>query len=83
MSCKRIFKRIKTKVTRRNELDEGKILPVKSNAHFNTYLKEIASLCGIKINLTHHIAKKTFATTVLLLNDVPMEIVSKLWVILR
>lgn len=55
-----------------------KILPSKTNAHFNAYLKEIASLCGIEINLTHHIARKTFATTVLLLNDVPMEVVSKL-----
>ena len=29
-------------------------------------------------SLTHHIIKKTFASTVLLYNDVPMEIVSKL-----
>ena len=33
---------------------------------------------GIEFNLTHHIARKTFATTVLLYNEVPMEIVSKL-----
>ncbi|SDL83825.1 Site-specific recombinase XerD [Salinimicrobium catena] len=59
-------------------LIQGKILPSKTNAHFNAYLKEIADLCDIKINLTHHIARKTFATTVLLLNDVPMEVVSKL-----
>lgn len=59
-------------------LAEGKVLPSKTNAHFNAYLKEIADLCEIKINLTHHIARKTFATTVLLLNDVPMEVVSKL-----
>jgi len=57
---------------------EGKVLPSKTNAHFNAYLKEIADLCELKINLTHHIARKTFATTVLLLNDVPIEIVSKL-----
>ncbi|WP_029034064.1 site-specific integrase [Salinimicrobium terrae] len=55
-----------------------KILPSKTNSHFNAYLKEIANLCELKINLTHHIARKTFATTVLLLNDVPMEVVSKL-----
>ncbi len=60
------------------ELKDGRLLPSKTNAHFNAYLKEIASICGIKINLTHHIARKTFATTVLLLNDVPMEVVSKL-----
>ncbi len=59
-------------------LPEGKVLPSKTNAHFNAYLKEIADLCKININLTHHIARKTFATTILLLNDVPIEVVSKL-----
>ncbi len=37
-----------------------------------------ADILGIEKNLTHHIARKTFATTVLLYNDVPMEIVSEL-----
>jgi integrase/recombinase XerD len=59
-------------------LSDGRVLPSKTNAHFNSYLKEIADLCGIKKNLTHHLARKTFATTVLLYNDVPIEIVSKL-----
>ncbi|WP_420572932.1 site-specific integrase [Kordia sp.] len=54
------------------------VLPIISNQKFNSYLKEIAELIGITKNLTHHIARKTFATTVLLYNDVPMEIVSKL-----
>lgn len=54
------------------------VFPRISNPKFNAYLKEIADVAGIKINLTHHIARKTFATTVLLYNDVPMEIVSKL-----
>ena len=49
-----------------------------SNTIFNLYLKEIADVVGIEFNLTHHIARKTFASTVLLYNDVPMEIVSKL-----
>ena len=54
------------------------LLPVISNQKFNSYLKEIAEIVGIDKRLTHHIARKTFATTVLLYNDVPMEIVSKL-----
>ena len=33
---------------------------------------------GIKKNPTHHLARKTFASSVLLYNDVPMEIVSEL-----
>lgn len=49
-----------------------------SNANFNAYLKEIADVCYIEINLTHHIARKTFASTVLLYNNVPIEVVSKL-----
>ncbi|MCB0746640.1 MAG: integrase catalytic domain-containing protein, partial [Ignavibacteriae bacterium] len=49
-----------------------------SNTKFNAYLKEIADVVGIDFNLTHHIARKTFATTVLLSNNVPMDIVSRL-----
>ena len=55
-----------------------KLFPLISNQKFNSYLKEIAEIVGIDKNLTHHIARKTFATTVLLYNDVPMEIVSEL-----
>ena len=54
------------------------LLPVISNQKYNSYLKEIAELVGIEKNLTSHIGRKTFATTVLLYNDVPMEIVSEL-----
>ena len=54
------------------------VFPRMSNPKFNAYLKEIADVVGIKFNLTHHIARKTFATTVLLYNNVPIEIVSKL-----
>ncbi len=54
------------------------ILPRISNQKFNSYLKEIAEVIGIEKNLTHHTARKTFASTVLLYNDVPMEIVSEL-----
>jgi len=41
-------------------------------------LKEIASIVGINKRLTTHTARKTFASTVLLYNDVPIEIVSEL-----
>ena len=58
--------------------DDEYIFPKSQNAVFNRYLKEIAAITGIKKRLTHHIARKTFATTILLYNDVPMDIVSKL-----
>lgn len=54
------------------------LLPKLSNQKFNSYLKEIADIIGINKRLTHHTARKTFATTVLLYNNVPMEIVSEL-----
>jgi integrase/recombinase XerD len=55
-----------------------RIFPSISNQKFNSYLKEIADILGINKRLTHHVARKTFASTVLLFNDVPMEIVSEL-----
>ncbi len=56
----------------------NKLLPVNSNQKYNAYLKEIADLCGFTIPLTSHIARHTFATTVTLANDVPIETVSSL-----
>ena len=55
-----------------------KKFPPISNQKFNSYLKEISVVIDIDKKLTHHIARKTFATTVLLYNDIPMEIVSEL-----
>jgi site-specific recombinase XerD len=57
-------------------LNRGKLLPMISNQKTNAYLKEIATLCGITKNLIYHMARHTFATTVTLANDVPMETVS-------
>lgn len=44
----------------------------------NAYLKEIAVISDIPKPLTFHVARHTFATTVTLLNGVPMESVSKM-----
>jgi len=54
------------------------VFPRLSNQRYNSYLKEIAEIIGIEKRLTTHIARKTFATTVLLYNDIPMEVVSEL-----
>jgi len=59
-------------------LHSGKVLPVLSNQKMNAYLKEIADVCKIHKNLTFHMARHTFATTVTLSNGVPMESVSKM-----
>jgi len=57
---------------------KGTLLPVMTNQKMNAYLKEIADLCKIKKELTFHIARHTFATTVTLNNGVPIETVSKM-----
>ena len=56
---------------------DGKLFPILSNQKMNAYLKEIADICGIKKNLTFHLARHTFAT-MSLSKGVPMESVSKM-----
>ncbi len=56
---------------------DGKLFPILSNQKTNSYLKEIADICGIKKNLTFHMARHTFAT-MSLSKGVPMESVSKM-----
>ena len=60
------------------ELPDDKILPVLSNQKMNAYLKEISDVCGITKNLTFHLARHTFATTVTLSKGIPIETVSKM-----
>jgi site-specific recombinase XerD len=64
--------------THQESLDTELLLPVLSNQKMNAYLKEIADLCEINKNLTFHLARHTFATTVTLTNGVPIESVSKM-----
>ena len=59
-------------------INEDKLLPILSNQKMNAYLKEIAGVCEIEKELTFHIARHTFATTVTLTNGVPIESVSKM-----
>ena len=44
----------------------------------NSYLKEIGDVCGINKNITFHLARHTFATTVTLANNVGIESVSRM-----
>lgn len=60
------------------QLPKGQLLPVLSNQKLNSYLKEIADLCGINKNITFHLARHTFATTTTLAKGVPIETVSKM-----
>ncbi|MDE5611682.1 MAG: site-specific integrase [Odoribacter sp.] len=59
-------------------LPDDALIPISSNQKVNAYLKEIADLCGIQKNLTYHLARHTFATTITLSKGVSMESVSKM-----
>src|ERR1700689_4429336 len=54
------------------------VFPKISNQEMNRSLKMIAEICSIKKYLTFHLARHTFATTVTLMNGVPIETISKL-----
>ena len=55
----------------------GVLLPVISNQRMNSYLGEIAGICGIKKPLTMHIARHSFACLALA-NGVSMEIIARM-----
>ncbi len=57
---------------------QNRLFPNIANQKLNSYLKEIADICGITKNITFHLARHTFATTVTLTNGVPIESVSKM-----
>jgi site-specific recombinase XerD len=59
-------------------VESNYLLPVRSNQKMNAYLKEIADVCGITKKLTTHVARHTFATTVTLAHNIPIEVVSKM-----
>lgn len=59
-------------------IKEDKFLPILSNQKMNAYLKEIVTVCGINKELIFHIARYTFATTVILTYRVLIESVSKM-----
>ncbi len=54
-------------------IERGTLLPMIANQPFNAFLKEIAIISKVNKNLTHHLARHTFATTVCLLNGISME----------
>lgn len=69
---------IRQYMTDRRSVINNTLFPRISNQKMNAYLKEIASLAGIQKNLTFHMARHTFATTVTLTNGVPIETISKM-----
>lgn len=54
------------------------IFPVPCNQAINRYLKTIAKAAGIRKDITYHMARHTFATTITLSHGIPIETVSKM-----
>ena len=44
---------------------KGLLIPVNSNQRYNSYLKELATICGIARELNTHLARHTFADIML------------------
>lgn len=59
------------------ELDDKKLLPVMSNQKLNSYLKELADICGITKHLNFHVARHSFSTSIMLDHGVSMETLSR------
>ena len=56
--------------------NKNRLLPTFNATSINKGLKDIAKLCEIEKNVTFHMSRHTFATTVTLTNGVPIESVS-------
>jgi site-specific recombinase XerD len=54
------------------------VFPKISNQEMNRSLNMSAEICGIKKYLTFHLARHTVATTVTLMNGIPIESMSKM-----
>lgn len=57
---------------------KGVVMPVPCNQRMNSYLKEIADICGIQKTLSTHSARHSYATSICLANGVSMENVAKM-----
>ena len=53
-------------------------LPVISNQKYNLYLKIMAKELKIETNISSHLARKTYTSTVLLENNIPLKVASRL-----
>lgn len=61
------------------EADKKKrLFPMPTNQVVNRDLKKIAQICGIDKEITYHMARHSFATTVTLSNGIPLETVSRM-----
>mgnify|MGYP000494239451 FL=1 len=58
--------------------EDDKLLPVPCYPNCKNGIKVIAKKCGIEKNVTWHMSRHSYATTICLSNDVPIETLSKM-----
>ena len=75
LKCEEIILRYKNHP---NRIKNGILLPLPSNQKFNSYLKEIQKICLIETKLTCHLGRRTFGSTILLMNNVSIHVISQL-----
>jgi integrase len=62
----------------RNMTPDGRLLPMYSNSHLNTGLKEVAHACGIRRDVNFHAGRHTYASEITLSQGIPIETVSRM-----
>lgn len=72
----RCAEEIANKYKKENQNEDELILPVISSQKMNGYLKEIATICGIKKNCSMHLARHTYGTYLLTIGT-PIETVQQ------
>ena len=71
------LKIIEKYVSKNKNRNTTKVFPIPSNQKMNAYLKEIQTICKVDTKLTCHLARKTFACTIMLLNGASIQVVSQ------
>lgn len=59
-------------------IESGLLFPIPSNQRYNSYLKEVADICGITKHISSHVARHSYATSVCLANGVSLDNVAKM-----
>ncbi len=61
------------KYDRKERIITGRLFPKMNNGNINAYLKTIADVTGLQKHITHHTARHTFASTILLRGGASLE----------
>jgi integrase len=72
-----LFEKAKAVLQKYKDKRSGYCFPSFNNSTLNSWLQQLSKQCGLNKNLTIHMARHTFATTVMLANGVSLEVTQK------